>query len=87
MSRPALVDLKPAAGPLVTARFDEVSAPGRLERLLDVAVGVLPVGHYRLRVIVEQAAGARRAVATTTFRVVEPAASVARDASGSAAGR
>lgn len=87
MSRPALVDLKPAAGPLVTARFDEVSAPGRLERLLDVAVGVLPAGHYRLRVIVEQAAGARRAVATTTFRVVEPAASVARDASGSAAGR
>lgn len=86
LSRPALVDLKPAAGPLVTARFDETSVRPTLERLLDLSVGTLPAGAYRLRLTVEQADG-RRAVVTTTFRVVEGGATARREEDRPAGGR
>lgn len=70
LRRPALVDLKPAVAPLVRARFDEAAAARDVDRLLDVEVGALPAGRYRLTVTLEAAAGSAAARGQIDFRVV-----------------
>lgn len=83
-TRPALIDLKPPVQPLVRARFDETAIGRDLERLLDVEVGPLAPGRYRMRLTVEADGGRAAAHGQIDFRIVgtPPAASVSARRAG-----
>ncbi len=70
-SRPALFDFKEPDRPVVDARFEETAADPELHRLLDIAVGVLAPGRYRLTITVEDQVAAKEVSGAVRFRVVD----------------
>ena len=72
MSRPALFDFKTPPRPSVESRFEEGAEPGDVNRMLDLAVGHLASGSYRLTLGVEDLVAGGRATSSARFKIVDP---------------